>query len=120
MVVYLQVRQLGVASGVHLIFKMVSNKLSMFVQDLQRFIYLQVRQLGVASGVHRPFEVILKAFALAARHHAEAAEELAGRAEEIRKLISGKELRKKLFFIRTVCSCLLHKVRLNLQILYFF
>jgi len=57
-----------------------------------------VRQLRVASGVHRPFEVILKAFCVAARHHAEAAEELAGRAEEIRKLISGKELRKKLFF----------------------
>jgi hypothetical protein len=42
--------------------------------------------------------VILKTFCAAARHHAEAAEELARRAEEIRKLISGKELRKKLFF----------------------
>jgi hypothetical protein len=42
--------------------------------------------------------VILKAFAVAARHHAEAAEELARRAEKIRKLISGKELRKKRFF----------------------
>ena len=58
-----------------------------------------MRQLRVASRVHRPFEVILKAFGVAARHHAEAAEELAGRAEEIRKLISDKELRKKLFLI---------------------